>query len=702
MMLIRDVRNIIIPQKDELNINHLFEKMIVHQINNTDSYRLNHIIYNNRNNEEFKNNMTSAINHNMIIMMRKQRQFHRDKNKKGKLDINNINAFLVSVNKMINVIMTTIEHLYDTNDNIKLIQNIIRNMIDFIFADMSFKNCINNFLRGDNNLKPFRELFSYLESYYYIVNIIPRNTQNLHNKNLNSDIIKTINKSISININYDNYMLISCGFENNILFDMVNEVMYNNYKNNNYNSNIKSIYEFRDMVAYLQKYITKFQFMTFYNSTYEMFDCNNLCPTFNKMKTDITKRFTDIITSNNLPIIENFFIYYNQEVDYIITNIKDIDIIMMSYAPDDVECCMSYSSRLYNMSKYAKNKYLIQRIINNNIKKIFNTTERIQMLVDTIHNNICDVYCGKRDFLSLEDYYYIGSCVDNTDEFVALLAQKLIERFIYLEVIPPYTFEIIEKEYYDELVKVLNNNSKLLYRYNVVWNDIKNTMDKGSIVITTPHVWKVNYNMGNNINFGNGLYSDNLNTIDMKYKNNNINKHLVYYPHMGMIDATVNNGNVTMLPLHMFVLEQFTKPDTKLKKEEINLSHLNYSDDIKNKIIDSLVIGNIILMSGEYYYANSNIDDVNVIEIFYNINNKQDIVKEIMIDIAHERVDIIKANINSILKQSSCTEDELYCKVKDNIKIFNTSYELFTRAYTIMMENEYITMDGDKVVKIIY
>jgi hypothetical protein len=227
-------------------------------------------------------------------------------------------------------------------------------------------------------------------------------------------------------------------------------------------------------------------------------------------------------------------------------------------------------------------------------------------------------------------------------------------------------------------------------------------MDKGSVVITAPHVWKVNYNMGNNINFGNGLYSDNLNTIDMKYKNNNINKHLVYYPHMGMIEATVNNGNVTMLPLHMFVLEQFTKPDTKLKKEEINLSHLNYSDDIKNKIIDSLVIGNIILMSGEYYYANSNIDDVNVIDIFYNINNKQDIVNDIMVDIAHERIDIIKANINSVLKKSSFTENELYCKVKDNIKIFNTSYELFIRAYTIMMENEYITIDGDKVVKIIY
>jgi hypothetical protein len=295
----------------------------------------------------------------------------------------------------------------------------------------------------------------------------------------------------------------------------------------------------------------------------------------------------------------------------------------------------------------------------------------------------------------------MGSCVNNVDEFIALLAQKLIERFIYLEVSPPYSFETIETKYYDELVKVFKNNSKLLYRYNVVWNDIKN--NKYDVIITTPHVWKTNYNMGNNINFGSGSYSDKLKTIDMKYKNDNINKHLIYYPHMGMIDATINNGNVIMLPLHMFVLEQFTKPDTRFKKEEINLSFLNYSDDIKNKIIDSLVIGNILLMSGEYYYANSNIDDVNVIDIFYNINNrKQNTVREIMIDIAHERVDIVKANINSFLKQSSFTENELYIKVKNNIKIFNTSYELFTRAYTSMLDNEYIKMDGDKVVKIVY
>lgn len=699
MMLIRDVRNIIIPQSKEINIDNLFEKIIVHQINDINSYELNHIFYNNRCNEEFKNNITSIINHNMIVMLRNQRQFYRDKNKKRKLEISNINAFIVSVNKNINMIITMMEHLYDVNDNITLVQSIVRNMIDIIFTDMSFKNCINNFLRNNilqNNLKLFRKLFSYLEGYYHIVNIVPKDGDG---KLLYGDIIRVMSKCV--NVDYNNYMLRSYGFENNILIEMVDKVMYDSYKNNKYNTNIKTIYEFRDMVAHLKAWNNKFQFMTFYNTTYEMFNCNDLCPIFDKMKNDITKRFTDIITCNSLPVIENFFIYYNQDIDYIISNIKDVDTIMMSYAPEDTHTCMSYCSRLYNMSRYAKNKYLIQRIIDSNIKKLFNTTEKIHMIVDNINNHICGVYSGKSEFISLEDYYYMGSCVNNTDEFIALLAQKLIERFIYLEVLPPYSFEMIETKYYDELVKVFNNNSKLLYRYNVVWNDIKN--NKYDAIITTPHVWKANYNMGNNINFGSGLYSDMLKTIDMKYKNDNINKHLVYYPHMGMINATINNGNVIMLPFHMFVLEQFTKPETKLKKEEINLSHLNYSDDIKNKIIDSLVIGNILLLTGEYYYANSNIDDVNVIDIFYNVNNyRQDTIKEIMIDIAHERVDIVKANINSLLKQSSLTENELYCKVKDNIKIFKTSYELFTRAYTSMMDNEYITINGDKVVKIVY
>jgi hypothetical protein len=210
--------------------------------------------------------------------------------------------------------------------------------------------------------------------------------------------------------------------------------------------------------------------------------------------------------------------------------------------------------------------------------------------------------------------------------------------------------------------------------------------------------------MGNMIDFQSGLYSDMLNEIDMKYKFNNINKHLIYYPHMGVIDATVNGGNVIMLPFHMFVLEQFTESDTKLTRDDImiRLKNLNYEDTIKYKIIDSLVIGNILIENDNYYYANNVINDVNVIDIFYNINNKQNITKNIMIELAHERIDIVKANINHFLKHKEYIEEELYKMVCNNIKIFNVTKELFTRAITIMTDNEYIKMDGANVVKMIW
>lgn len=707
-MQLRDVRNIIIPQNNKLNIDRLFENIIIRHncdSNNSSSYELNHILCDNKNNIDFKNNITAIVIRHVITFMEIHREQHRDRYKIGKLNINIINDFIVRVNQIINNLITVLKHLYDVNDNIKLIQNIIRNMIDIIFVDLSFKNCIMYFLQSNVNIKPFHKLFSYLEDCYYIVNILPNNSQ--ENGGKINNIIKTINNNYYRKFVYCDtydYILKSDAFENNILFEIVNEYIYNNYSKkiiNDTGNTYAHIYEFKNTVDYLKKCINRFKFMTFNNTTYHSNECNSSI--FNKIQNDIITQFTEILTNNNIFIIQQFFIECNDEINYIITTIKNIHTIMMNHTPEDINYCVIYSTILYKMSYRTANAQLIECVIKNYAKKIFNTSDKIKTLVETIHNKICDTYFGKINFSSHYEYYYIGSCIDNVDYFIALLTQKLIERYIYLKVSPPYTFEIIERNYYDGLIKIFNNNHKLLYRYNVVWNDIKNTimLNENSIVITSPHVWKVNYKMGNMYNSGNGFYSNIINVIHMKYKNNNKNKHLIFYPHMGIIDATVNNGNITMLPLHMFVLEQFIAPETKLQKSEIELSFLNYCSDIKNKIIDSLVIGNVLLFTNGHYYANSNINNVNLIDIFYNII-KENIVNNTLTDIVHDRIDIIKANINSVLKKSKQTEHELFNKVKNNIKIFNMSYELFMQACKNMTDSDYIIMDGKDIVKIVY
>ena len=383
MMKIRDVRNIIMtimPQEEEASIiytiNHMFEKIIIHKINDIDSYVLNYLFFNNRENDKLKNDITISINNNIITMIRKQRLFFRDKNKKHKLEINDFNTFIVSVNKLIDKLIVLMEHIYNVNDNIKMIQIVVRNMIDIVLSDMSFSNCIMNYLRGDLcNLRSFKELFEYLEGYYYIVNIISRKS-GMHGRILsnstNGNIFKKISRCINnIPFNETNSMLPLDDFESNILINIVSETMYQCYKNKSYETkNIQTIYEFRDMVTHLKKWASQFSFLTFYNSTHETVSCHKIHPVFNKLfnklKDDITKRFTDIITCNNLSIIQNFFSYYSDDINYIISNIDNIEMIMMSYIPENIEICLYYFDTLYWMAQ-NNNRYIIPPIPERNI-----------------------------------------------------------------------------------------------------------------------------------------------------------------------------------------------------------------------------------------------------------------------------------------------------------------------------------------------
>ncbi len=711
--MLKDIHNIINPITSSIDINHILEKMIIHKTNDMDSYMLNHFLFNNSDNIELKDNIITSIKNHYITLMRKQRQHFRDRNKKGKLDISDFNSFFVSVNKMMNLLINNMEHIFKTEDNITIMQTIVRNLIDFIITDMSFKQCITNYLRNFfslDNIKKFRELFSYLEGYYSIINIVPKDAQLKDGKSyvclsgyIEKQIFKNISKCSDINpFTYENSVLLSSGYEYNVLFEMVNECMDMFYSDNikiNIDDFLHHIYSFRDMIKYLRQWEAKTRFM-FNSSTYWTFRCYETNPSFSKIKDKITGVFTKIIMNGYVDVIKEFFTYYEDEIKYIVTYIKDIEIIMMSYIPSDIETSIYYLNRLYNI---GRNNYIIQRVMQENVKKIFNTTDKILYLVNIVNNNIIN-----NQFDDLDGYYNIISMVENVDEAMVLLTQKLIERFIYI-----YTSINIEAENYAKLCKAFDNNMKLLYRYNVVMNDIKETIkylhngsESTELIISTPHVWKINYAMGNVENLGNRFYSNIIMEASKKYTGNYMNRKLIYYPYMGMIDTTINGANIIMLPFHMFVLEHFIMPGVKLTKDNImnKLKNMNYPDTVKQKIIDSLVIGEVLTLSGDYYYAGENISDVNLIEIFYNINTYElpSAQNIIVTDLAHERMDIVKSNINHFVKVKQYNEDDLYKMVSNNIRIFKTTKELFIRALTSMEENEYIKKDGDKVVKMVW
>ena len=62
--MLKDIHNIINPMDNpsdnHINIDNLLEKMIIHKTNDTDSYMLNHFLFNNSDNIELKDNIITS------------------------------------------------------------------------------------------------------------------------------------------------------------------------------------------------------------------------------------------------------------------------------------------------------------------------------------------------------------------------------------------------------------------------------------------------------------------------------------------------------------------------------------------------------------------------------------------------------------------------------------------------------------------
>lgn len=726
MIKITDIRGIIMPiiNNNEANImrttiNHIFEKIIVHDINECTSYIFNYWVFTNNTNMALKEQIINSINNNIILLLKQRQLQFKDLYNKTQLKVNHFNQFIVHMNKLIKCLLDMVEHIYNVHDNIKLIQFIVHNMIDIVFNDTSLNNCITSQIL---EIEPIKKLFTYLDSCYVLYNISDIHNHNdvpLISKkdymcvdgkiyyNGGTKLLNIIHKCISspwAETTYMYYYVKSSDYKKNVLYDIIDNVMYNSYKQKNnmqvqVDTNIQAMYDFKDMVTYLKKWEEQYKFMC--RTTYYRFKFNATDPIFNKFKQTMLTAFTDILMCRDVHVITNFFDSYGEEIHYIINKISNTTVVLISCFPGDIDICLVYLNILYNFGRKFNN-YIIEQMISVNVKIRFDTTQKIDLLVNHIHEYICGSDIEK----NVDFYFYIGSCLANCDEFVALLTQKLIERYVYQD---HFNYER-ENNIHMKLKNIFVNYAEVLYPYNVVMNDIANGINVNGInvICTTPHLWKMNYMMGNVEDIVNEQCFDIFNGVNFDYKLKFPNRHLIYYPHMGMIDAHVNGIHVIMLPFHMLILELFIEPNVMLTKNDIitKLKNVNYDDDIKYKIIDSIVLGQLLVQKDNYYLVNTNImaTHVNLIDIFNCINMVQNetIIHEIVHNLAHDRIDIIKVNINHFVKIKSHTENELYKTVRHNIKIFNVSEELFTTALTSMIKNEYIKMDKNNVIKLMY
>jgi hypothetical protein len=428
---------------------------------------------------------------------------------------------------------------------------------------------------------------------------------------------------------------------------------------------------------------------------------------FNKLKEYITENIKKIFQTNDITFIKHFLITYFKEFVSLAEHIN-IESILSSFSPINTFNYTLYCSSLYEISLICNNDKFIKftcKYIENNTNKYINTFEDIMCLADLINTDIINKKQHKI-------YYTIGNIIKNKDEFISAISQKLMERIIYTDI------DIKIEEIHVFLLSVFGNSA--LLKYKTILYDYRESIkfwnDTCKFIITSLDAWKINHSTGYTNKIINTEEFTSILCNKMFVFNNQINtnieKRLIFYPHIGSVDIEIFNRSITVLPAHMFCLELFISFDTILpydlvfKKVKQNMT--NYSDIFIKSIIDSLIGTILIKKPDDTLRITTNLKNdtsiINMIEIFYNINNtKQIIFEEIKEELCHERETIIMANINHFIKIiDEIIIDDLYDLVKKNIKQFNVDIKLFSQTLYKMKKYDYIEINNNYVKKIVY
>ena len=161
--------------------------------------------------------------------------------------------------------------------------------------------------------------------------------------------------------------------------------------------------------------------------------------------------------------------------------------------------------------------------------------------------------------------------------------------------------------------------------------------------------------------------------------------------------------NIILSPAQMLCLELFVHKSIVYNKDVLFTKLKNqlslYSDKFITNIIKSFV-GSVLKLENDIYIINNEMPTyINLIKIFNDINNTTtEIKKFIDVELAHERNDILMANINSRIKQVSESLETLYIYCKESIKLFDVTNVLFDKAIQEMIDKKYIDIDGTKIM----
>jgi len=429
-------------------------------------------------------------------------------------------------------------------------------------------------------------------------------------------------------------------------------------------------------------------------------------------KKNITSSLNDILYDKFMELLnmEDFLQLYTllkskwYDINKLISNdslnkkIKvEFSIILSKYVKKIKKYSQEEIYNLLNLILFTNKIGLVESYILN----IFHSPIILENIIILINSNIIS---NIEFIINMIPFF---SNIKEKDVFICEYQKHLIKRILSHDTlienertIVNMMIPIFGEKHIKKLSKIITDYQNSLLDYHN-YNSIN--QNKLEVVTTSYSNWDINWSNGfvnaNTYN-SSSLLGHYIETYSKFYQKRYKDKRrLLWLPQYGEIEIEYVGNIITLLPIQLMVLELFENKETLDEKFILNQSFFsNYSEQYKNDILRTFEISGILVHSNSNYILTTNVMKTNLINLIGSPVNSI----AVYTDLALSRKYITSTWINSWLKKTSLTYEQLFTQLSKDIVLFTLSRDLLSETIDWMIENDYIRLENNIYNKIYY
>lgn len=346
----------------------------------------------------------------------------------------------------------------------------------------------------------------------------------------------------------------------------------------------------------------------------------------------------------------------------------------------------------------------LHNFVLSNIIKIIDNKDSINSLIDIIHNNINN----KKYVVSI---IKVLNLIKNKDVFFDKYHKLLILRILSNNINIENEFYILKIIQFIFGIKISDKIHKVINDYYIseknfnYYKTIKNKLVDFNIITTSYNNWDINYNQGyvQDIQINNLPFNNLLESYSSYYKKiYDYKRDLLWLLHYGEVEIEYKNQIIIMLPIQLLILELIDQNTKITYTDIIECSYfVNYSNKFKNKIVNSLIKGKILINNNNYLQLSNKNVNSNLVEVYSSLGYENIFVNTDK-ELSFTREEILKSVINHLLKEKPLNNKVLYNLSSNMIKLFNVDTILFDKVIIKMINQDYIINVDDQYIKCLY